>query len=298
MASQKSKLTAWIDNLRFRYIFLLWVVVVCFFGGLYHFLATDSSHLAYNSGEGRVTSWVDHIYFSFITATTTGFGDILPRGRFKGLAIIEVICGYLLLALVTSKLVSIKQDIILSEIYDISFSEKVNRLRSSFFLFRQNLSKFVEKIEEKTIHLRDLGDINGYLSAFEDTLGEVISMMGKSKNSDFLKSVDPLNMELIMSSILKSDEKIFEIVESLNKNHIGGRRDVLINLIHKCMSKTVSIFEKVAQAKTLSPSAFAELAREKEKIHELISQSLAQDAQHIPGLEKYFNDTEPMQIEG
>ncbi len=81
----------------------------------------------------------DSIYFSFVTATTTGFGDFLPQGWFKLIVIAEVICGLLLLALVTSKLVSIKQDILLKEIYDMSFYERINRLRSGLLLFRQNL---------------------------------------------------------------------------------------------------------------------------------------------------------------
>jgi len=70
------------------------------------------------------------------------------NGFFKLISIFEVVFGLLLLAFVTSKLVSIKQDVILNEIYDISFNERLSMVRSSLLLFRQSLSRMMEKIEE------------------------------------------------------------------------------------------------------------------------------------------------------
>jgi len=50
----------------------------------------------------------DYIYFSFVTLTSTGYGDILaisPKAR--GLSILEAIIGQLYLAIMISRLVSL-----------------------------------------------------------------------------------------------------------------------------------------------------------------------------------------------
>ena len=50
----------------------------------------------------------DYVYFSFITLTSTGYGDILPISeKARGLAILEAITGQLYLAIMISRLVSL-----------------------------------------------------------------------------------------------------------------------------------------------------------------------------------------------
>src|SRR3989338_5860868 len=114
---KKRKVSNWLDKLTFPRIFLLWILIIVSFGLIYYFLQSSSSYLLSPSTESTVSEIKDTVYFSFITATSTGFENIIPFGKLKWVAIIEVITGLLLLAVVTSKLVSIKQDIILNELY-------------------------------------------------------------------------------------------------------------------------------------------------------------------------------------
>src|SRR3989344_3551522 len=103
---KSDKLNTWFDRLTFGHIFIIWACIITVFGILYHFFSGSASNLFYTRTGGPVSSMLDSIYFSFITATTTGFGDIIPHGFFKVIAIFEAISGLLLLAFVTSKLVS------------------------------------------------------------------------------------------------------------------------------------------------------------------------------------------------
>ncbi|MBI2665619.1 two pore domain potassium channel family protein, partial [Candidatus Woesearchaeota archaeon] len=137
-----------LDKITFTNILLVWTGTITMMGIAYFLLSNNISYLYYNSQDRVVDSLLDSIYFSFVTATSTGFGDIIPIGTFKVFAILEVIIGLLLLSFVTFKLVSLKQDLILNDIYEISFHEKLNRIRSSLLLFRQNTSKFISKLED------------------------------------------------------------------------------------------------------------------------------------------------------
>ena len=42
-------------------------------------------------------SLVDHVYFSAVTFTTVGFGDVIPAGPVRFLAGTEALCGFVLI---------------------------------------------------------------------------------------------------------------------------------------------------------------------------------------------------------
>ncbi len=268
------KLNTFPDRFSFSSILIIWLLIVVLFGVFYLMLESSSSFLLYPSNGERVKSFVDRIYFSFITATTTGFGDITPVGIFKIIAIIEVIFGLLLLAVVTSKLVSIKQDIILSEIYDISFNERINRLRSSLLVFRQNINRLINKVEENTLRKREINDIYVSVSSFEDVLNEVLSLTLISGNKHFKKVLDPLNAELLLNSILVSFERLNEIITLLNQSRPDWRRELTLNLVNKCIEINESLFEKLRGSKVLPEKTISDLSSQKSKVIDSIKSGL------------------------
>ena len=277
------------ENVGFRHIFVLWTLVVTVFGFFYHYLAGAGGTLVYSLTGKPVEKLLDSIYFSFITATTTGFGDILPHGYFKQMAIAEVIFGLLLLALLTSKLVSIKQDAILNEVYDISFSERINRLRSSLFLFRQNSARILERVEEGIVRRRELNELHAYIASLMDTLDEVLFMINKAGKNEYVKDLDAVTLEIILNSVLRASERLLEVIAVLVKRNITWKRDVLTTLVQKCMEKTDYIFGR--SLRTLKPGILAELMKEKDSIHVSITQALNKVYQD-EGLQRFFVRTE------
>ncbi len=250
----KRDVETWFDKVTFTRILLIWVFIIVFFGGLYFYTSNNFSYLWYARLGRQVNSLQDSIYFSFVTATTTGFGDITPVGYFKMIAIFEVIMGLLLLAVVTSKLVSIKQNTILNEVYDLSFTEKVNRLRSSFLLFRQNLGRVMVRIDEGNIRNREVNDIYIHISSLEDSLSEVISLYGRSDTNHFRKNVDPVNTELILSSAIHSFEKLNELLTMMNQHHLEWRREITVKLILHTMSLNDQLLGKLVESGALIES--------------------------------------------
>ena len=71
------------------------------------------------------------IYFSFTTATSVGYGDVLPRGGARVLAIIEAVGGLLVFGAIVSKFVSRRQDRIVSEIHRITFEDRLDRVQGA-----------------------------------------------------------------------------------------------------------------------------------------------------------------------
>ncbi|MBS3131903.1 two pore domain potassium channel family protein [Candidatus Woesearchaeota archaeon] len=262
--------TTWIDRLPFMQVLLVWAFIIAMFGVYYHAFANDSAFLYHTKDGSRVEGVMDKVYFSFITATTTGFGDIAPKGYFKVITIMEVVLGLLLLAFVTSKIVSLKQDIILTEIYEISFNERMNRLRSSLMLFRNNLSRMISSIEEKKIKKREIGDIYIYLSQFEDSLNEITDIVEEPEKSTFKMNIDSLNAELIFSSIIQSFERINELLLIMKSEGIDWKRDINVFLINKCSDRATVIRDKLASKHSIPEKNLSDMSLQLKSIMDMI----------------------------
>src|SRR5262249_36633282 len=79
------------------------------------------------------------LYFSAVTATSVGYGDIVPTGAARVLAILESIAGLILFGCVVSKFVSRRQEALIGEIHPIAFEERLGRVRTNLLLVRAEL---------------------------------------------------------------------------------------------------------------------------------------------------------------
>lgn len=85
--------------------------------------------------EGLVTA----IYFSFVAATTLGFGDVIPVGPLRWLAAFEPALGLLILGAVISRLVSHRQELLIEEIHRIAFEDRLGRVSTNLHLVLSEL---------------------------------------------------------------------------------------------------------------------------------------------------------------
>ncbi len=240
---ERKRFTNWIDNIRVFHIFFLWISLVLFFGLFYYFFSGNLGILYSPILKQPITNIFDAIYFSFITATSTGFGDIVPQGFFAILAIFEVTLGLLLLALVTSKLVATKQNHILGEIYEISFHEKIGRLRSNLLLFRQQVSRLITHVESKIYKKREITDVYVHFDSFVTTLSDIKSIIGNQKKHTFSKSIDIVDLELLLNSILQSFMRVSELLSLLETD--DWKRPIAKTLLKKSCFITQEIFTNI-----------------------------------------------------
>jgi hypothetical protein len=79
---------------------------------------------------GGVHGLLTALYFSFVTATSVGFGDVVPLGTVRALAIAEAVVGLLIFGAVVSKLVSRRQEQVVGEIHRIAFEDRLERVQT------------------------------------------------------------------------------------------------------------------------------------------------------------------------
>jgi Ion channel len=118
-------------------MFAIWLAVILACGVGYWLIDLSGSIGLVETG-ARVRSnlggLLTAIYFSFITATSVGYGDVLPVGATRILAVTEAVAGLLIFGLLIAKFVSYRQDMLVREIHSVTFEGRLDRVRTNLHL--------------------------------------------------------------------------------------------------------------------------------------------------------------------
>ncbi|MBI1849308.1 MAG: two pore domain potassium channel family protein [Planctomycetes bacterium] len=138
-------LSAFFDRLAgqsFGALFGIWFGMVVGFGTIFWLLEAAMPGGLVDRGvpvrldlAGLATS----IYFSFVTATSVGFGDVVPAGIVRALAVAESATELLVFGLIVSKLVSGRQEHLTEEIHRIAFEDRLGRVRTNLYVVLSEL---------------------------------------------------------------------------------------------------------------------------------------------------------------
>jgi hypothetical protein len=133
---------------------------------------------------------------------------------------------------VISKLVGIKQERILEEVYDISYEEIIDRLRSGLYLFRSDVNRALEKIESGSIRPREVKDLWMIFSGLDTTLANIRNMVMPAKGEKYYyKKMDVFRLELLLNSIQLSLNKMLELIKDLKAHGLDWRNELLVSSI-------------------------------------------------------------------
>jgi hypothetical protein len=135
-----------IDSLADRSVeslFRLWLEIVIGCGVAYWLLAEVTPRFALRTSTGPITQGLrgllPALYFSAVTATSIGYGDIVPSSVARVLAVCEGIAGLILFGCVVSKFVSRRQEELIGQIHRIAFEDRLGRVRTNLLLVRTEL---------------------------------------------------------------------------------------------------------------------------------------------------------------
>ncbi|MBN2053262.1 two pore domain potassium channel family protein [Candidatus Woesearchaeota archaeon] len=240
-----------LDRISFTQVFLLWFIIILIFACAYFLLSLNPAHaLGYRGNFLRwdLSSFMNSIYYSFITITTTGYGDISPNGLTKLLAVLEVVSGVIITGVLISKLVGVKQERILEEVYDISYEEIIDRLRSGLYLFRSDVNRAIEKIESGAMKPREVRDLWMIFSGLDTNLTNIKNFVMPPRGEKYyFKRLDIFRLELLLNSIQLSMNKMLELIKSLKMHELDWRNDLILTSIHSDISTVKEIIEYKAR---------------------------------------------------
>lgn len=135
----------------------------------------------WHNGEALPTglsSLADCLYFSLVTATTLGYGDITPVGWARPLAAAEAMSGMIVVGAIISKLLSSRQEQLVQETHDLTFQERLSRIHTNLHFLIDEFQKAQADCASDTVpvenaHLRFTSAVmllSGHLSVIRDLL--------------------------------------------------------------------------------------------------------------------------------
>ena len=135
-------------------LFQLWIAIVIGCGTLY-WSFSFAAPASLTTGAGPIGTGVSGLlsalYFSAVTATSVGYGDIVPAGAARIVAIAESMAGLVLFGCVVSKFVSRRQEQLIDDIHHIAFEERLGRVRTNLLLVRTELQATARLCEGQAI---------------------------------------------------------------------------------------------------------------------------------------------------
>ena len=118
-------------------LFLIWMGMVLLSGIAYWLAALVGEHGLVEAGSPLgvdLKGLTSALYFSFVTATSVGYGDIVPVGIARVIAVAEAVTALLIFGAVVAKFVSHRQEELVSEIHRVTFEERLDRVQTNLHM--------------------------------------------------------------------------------------------------------------------------------------------------------------------
>lgn len=207
-----------LNTLSYGTIFVIWLANVLLFALIYVVLSYVPGNGPADLGrgiEGRV--W-NGIYYSVITATNTGYGDILPQGISRLFAALEAVSGLFLFAVFVTKLVSRRQDIALKEIHQLTFENTFHNIREDFHVMRTDMDRAI-KIAHQHKSFSDY-EFDRMAVAYGHIAGLVEEMPHFYGAASKFYIIDRRREELLLEAIHRTLVRINEMLSVLTEENI------------------------------------------------------------------------------
>jgi hypothetical protein len=143
-----------IDHLSTLQLFLIWIGTITISGLGYWIGAAMGDHGLIQAGTplgAGLDGLGSALYFSFVTATSVGYGDIVPFGFARAVAVTEATITLLIFGAVIAKFVSHRQDELVGEIHRITFDDRLDRVQSNLHIVISELLSLTSICEAPTM---------------------------------------------------------------------------------------------------------------------------------------------------
>ncbi len=235
-----------IRKVDFDLIIIFYFLFIILFGSVFFLLSFTDDHGIYNNASKittDLTGYLDAIYFSFVTSTSLGYGDIRPLGVSRIFSVIEVVLSLFIFGIAISKIFSVKQERILNELYEFSFQERVTRIITGLYNFRAEIDSVIHKLNEKHLTKHETEDvldyIEGNLHSFTSYLIDINKILvqkeaklrGKftsSTSEGFRNNLSDFKVNIILDNLRNSMEKIEELITALNEKKISWKSKAIV----------------------------------------------------------------------
>lgn len=223
-------------NATYAELFLAWMLLNTICAAWYFVLGATHSissptHLADMNIWDRL---FNSVYFSIITATSLGYGDIVPVGFSKVLVMVQSIAALMIFAIFVTKLVSRRQDNMMDDMHRMTSESIFHSLRQGLFIVRKDFDTLIQRVgTEKTLTQEDWDVLATAYVQTEKLLEDMPQLY--SSRSDAKRDM------LLLEAIQRTMRRMKELMDLMTKKKIAWKKEESAGELKELLS----IMEKV-----------------------------------------------------
>lgn len=264
-----------ITDLSYPTLFLLWAGMAVGFGVAYFLLNVFANEHGPTLPEGDLPSrfW-NSLYYSIITATSIGYGDIVPHGFSKTLASAQGILALFVFAIFVTKLVTHRQELALQEVHKLTFEDIFHNTREDLYIIRKDFDRIMQ--EAKRAHDLSPQSWDNLATAFEQAQILVREIPDFYEEGSKLYIIDAQRERLLIEALHRTLHRINAMLDVLSVEKIDwisqqSVMEALRELIH-VIDATMPVWQKRSPYE--HEEAFEDVVHLRESIHTRIAGAL------------------------
>jgi hypothetical protein len=237
------KLTA----LPYSALFSVLAIMVVGFGFTYWVLSFLNPEHSITGLQGMdpLPRFGNSIYFSTVTTTTVGYGDMVPLGFSKALAAIEAALGFFMLAVFVTKLVSFKTEIATQEVHTLMFENKFHHTREGLFTTRKDFDSIIYESQKHHAIADDSWDKMAIAYWEIQRLLEGIPLFYDDRYD--LYTIDTKREKLLLEAVHRTLERLERMLATLDMEKVNWRHhernDVELDELLACARSILPIWQ-------------------------------------------------------
>lgn len=236
-------------NASYSQLFLLWMLLNLLCALWYFILGTQHSinaptHLADMDTWERL---YNSFYFSIITATSIGYGDIVPMGLSKAIAMMQAILALMIFAIFVAKLVTRRQDMIMDDMHRMTSESIFHSLRQGLFIVRKDFDTLIQRLETEKTLTPEEWDILTTAYVQTEKLMEDMPQLYSSR-------IDTKRDMLLLEAIQRTMRRMKELIDVMTKKKIAWKKQESATELRELMRIIETVMPHWQQThKTKSP---------------------------------------------
>jgi hypothetical protein len=211
-----------ITALPYSALFLTWIGLAFIFGGAYMALSYIPGHGPTGlEGTSFGSRLFDCLYYSIITATSTGYGDITPMGFSKFLAALQSILALMIFALFVTKLVTLRQEITLRQVHKMTYEDVYYKIREGFYIIRKDFDQIIALVNKhKKLTEENWADLRVAFQQGGSLLSDIPDFYDEQHQ---IYTIDIQREKLLQEGVHRTLERVEDLLDDLVKHNINIR---------------------------------------------------------------------------
>lgn len=209
-------------------LLLIWFTVTFSFGVFYFLLVMlfpENGPYPIDPKSSPVSKFLNALCYSIITATSTGYGDIVPNGFSKFLASLQSFIALAVFAIFVTKLVSYKQELALREVHKLMFEDVFHNVREGLYVVRKDCDRFIRYAHGKHVMTEeDWEDLTVMYRQTQSLLQKIPQFYAANESQTGFYMIDEDREALLHEAVLRTLGRIYEMNNTFATSHIYWKK--------------------------------------------------------------------------